>query len=51
MEGKNDKFKDFLKGDPNLSRLPGKMFHVWEGNHKLQVWLPYMNKMHPNHEE
>jgi hypothetical protein len=26
MEGKNGKFKDFLKGDPNLSRLFGKNF-------------------------
>lgn len=51
MEGKNDKFNDFLRGDPNLSRLLGKMFHIWDGNHKLHMWLPYMNKMHPNHEE
>jgi hypothetical protein len=50
MEGKNDKLKDLLKEDPNLSKLFGQMFHIWDDNHKLQVWLPYINKMHPNHE-
>ena len=22
------------------------MFHVWDGNHRLQAWLPVINKYH-----
>jgi hypothetical protein len=24
----------------------GKMFHVWDGNHMLQAWFPYINEVH-----
>jgi hypothetical protein len=28
------------------SRRSSHMFFVWDGNHKLQVWLPYINYLH-----
>jgi hypothetical protein len=44
---KNDKFEEFLQGDVNLRLLFGKMFHIWDGNHKLQMWFPYIEIVHP----
>jgi hypothetical protein len=23
------------------------MFHVWDRNHRLQAWFPYIKKVHP----
>ncbi len=43
----NDKFEAFLDTKPTLSHLKAKFFHVWDGNHQLEVWLPYINQMHP----
>jgi hypothetical protein len=34
--------------DPNLCWLRGKKFHVWDGNHHLQAWQPYIDLNHPN---
>jgi hypothetical protein len=31
----NDEFEVFLKGDPNLYRILGHMFHVWDKHHYL----------------
>jgi hypothetical protein len=44
----NDEFEVFLKGDPNLSKFSRHMFHVWDGNHRLQAWMPYITWVHPN---
>jgi hypothetical protein len=44
---KNDRFEEFLQGDPNLKPLFGKMFHIWDENHKLQAWFLYIGKVHP----
>jgi hypothetical protein len=38
----NDEFEVFFKGDPNFSKFLGHMFHVWDENHCLQVWMPYI---------
>jgi len=32
--------------DPNLKSLSKFMFFVWDENHKLQTWLPYINHVH-----
>jgi hypothetical protein len=34
---KNHEFEDFLQKDLDLIGLSSKMFHVWDGNHKLQA--------------
>jgi hypothetical protein len=26
------------------------MFFVWDGNHRLQAWLPYIDRMHKTKE-
>jgi hypothetical protein len=40
-----DKFEEFLQSKPSLHHLMGKMFHVWDGNHMLQAWFPYINEV------
>ncbi len=48
---KNHEFEDFLQKDPNLIELSSKMFHVWDGNHRLQPWFPYIERAHPKDED
>lgn len=45
---KNEEFEHFLQADPDLRKFSGKMFHVWDGNHRLQSWYPFINSEHPN---
>ncbi len=45
---KNEKIEAFLKPDANLSSLFRKMFHIWDGKHRLQAWFPYINLVHLN---
>jgi hypothetical protein len=45
---KNEEFEAFLKANVNLSSLFGKLLYVWDGNHRLQTWLPCINSIHPN---
>ena len=35
-----------LKDDPDLAHLVGKMFFVWEGNHRLTSWWRHINNNH-----
>jgi hypothetical protein len=35
-----------LQNDPDLAHLAGKMFFVWEGNHRLTAWSRHINKHH-----
>jgi hypothetical protein len=42
--------KLFINTQPTFSHLKGKLFHVWDANHYLQAWLPYVNDVHPNDE-
>jgi hypothetical protein len=48
---KNAKFEKFLLKDLDRSWLCGNMFHVWDGNHYLQAWWPYIDLNHPDEED
>jgi hypothetical protein len=45
---KNVEFKKLLVEDPHMCWLSWKMFHIWDGNHRLQAWWPYIDLNHPN---
>ena len=34
----NEEFDTMLQNDSDLAHLAGKMFYVWEGNHRLTAW-------------
>ena len=42
----NDAFKNILQINEDLKVFFGKMFMVWTGNHRLQTWLPIINRDH-----
>ncbi len=42
---KTDRFEEFLYED--FRPLYRQMFHVWDENHRLQAWFPYIQKVHP----
>jgi hypothetical protein len=42
----NDAFEFELQSDEDWSQFSGKMFFVWEGNHRLSAWLRHINKHH-----
>jgi hypothetical protein len=42
----NEAFEADLQGDDDLNQFSGKMFFVWEGNHRLSAWLRHINKHH-----
>ena len=42
----NQAFEEELQGDPDLRQFSGKMFFVWEGNHRLHAWLRHINNHH-----
>ena len=42
----SDGFDSMLKLDPHLAHFVGKMFFVWEGNHRLTAWFRHINKHH-----
>jgi hypothetical protein len=42
----NAQFEEELSSDDDLRVFSGKMFMVWDGNHRLQVWLPIINNEH-----
>jgi hypothetical protein len=44
------KFEEYLKADLDLQKLSNMMFFVWDGNHRLQAWLPYIDRMHKTKE-
>jgi hypothetical protein len=43
----NAEFDAILERDPDLANFVGKMFYVWEGNHRLTAWWRHINKHHP----
>jgi len=43
---KNEEFESHLASDPDLECLTKKMFFVWDGNHRLQTWYPYISRHH-----
>jgi len=42
----DNEFEAMLAADPILHVFCGKMFHVWDGNHRIQAWLPIINDDH-----
>jgi hypothetical protein len=42
----NAEFELLLQNDPDLRVFSGKMFMVWDGNHRLKAWLPIINEDH-----
>jgi hypothetical protein len=32
--------------DPNFKSLSTCMFSIWDANHKLHTWLPYVKHVH-----
>jgi hypothetical protein len=42
----NAEFEKLLQSDDDLRVFSGKMFMVWDGNHRLQAWLPIINDDH-----
>jgi hypothetical protein len=42
----NAEFEHLLQSDADLQVFSGKMFMVWDGNHRLQAWLPIINEDH-----
>ena len=42
----NDRFEAELVADPDLAKFSGKMFYVWEGNHRVTTWWRHMNNFH-----
>jgi len=44
----NDQFELLLQADIDLAKFSGKMFFVFDGNHRLQAWKPYIDRLHSN---
>jgi hypothetical protein len=42
----NAQFEEELNSDDDLRVFSGKMFMVWDRNHRLQAWLPIINNEH-----
>ena len=42
----NEAFESELQKDDVLKQFSGQMFHVWDGNHRLQAWMPIINRDH-----
>ena len=42
----NEDFEATLLADEDLRVFLKKMFMVWDGNHKLQAWLPIIEQFH-----
>ncbi len=45
---KNAELETFMAEDLYLSWISGKMFHVWDDNHHLQIQRPYIDANHRN---
>ncbi len=39
----NERFESFLLANLDLKLFSRCMLFVWDGNHRLQAWLPYIN--------
>ena len=46
----NDRFEAERAVNPDLVIFAGKMFYVWEGNHRLTTWWHHINNFHDNDE-
>ena len=39
-------WNSMLQNDPDLAHFSGKMFYVWEGNHRFTAWWKDINMHH-----
>jgi hypothetical protein len=46
----SERFDARMAADPDLIHFVGKMFYVWEGNHRLTAWWRHVNRFHPTEE-
>lgn len=44
----NKEFEDELENNDQWSMLKGKMFHVWEGNHRAASWMESIREVSRN---
>jgi hypothetical protein len=49
-QANNAKFEEYLRVDPNLKKTIQYDFSMWDGNHKFQTQLPFIDRVH-KHEE
>jgi hypothetical protein len=42
----NAEIEAIVAADPILSVFDEKMFHVWDGDHKVQAWMPIIDQDH-----
>ena len=42
----NAEFEKKLLADDDLNIFSNKMFMVWDGNHRLQAWMPIIEQFH-----
>ena len=42
----NEEFEKKLQADEDLKIFSNKMFMVWDGNHRLQAWMPIIEQFH-----
>ena len=47
----NEAFKRFLEEKGDLDALKGRMFFVWEGNHRFLAWFRHINRCHEEEKE
>ncbi len=41
----NAEVEDLFNANLNLKILSNKMFYVWDGNHNLNAWYPYIDTL------
>ena len=46
----NHRFEKELDKDKDLHKFKGKMFYVWEGNHRVTAWLRHIERHHSDEE-
>ena len=46
----NQRFEEELDKDKDLLKFKGKMFYVWEGNHRVTAWLRHIERHHSDEE-
>ena len=47
----NEAFERFFEEKGDLDALKGRMFFVWEGNHRFLAWFHHINRCHEEEKE
>lgn len=50
-QSSNTSFEEILKNDKDYERFCGKMFFVWEGNHRVTAWRRHIDRLHGEDKE